>query len=65
MTHRIIGVFIIICSCFGFAFSIWHLAEIIKIPKDKRLWWGLDIVIQLFYPLYALGIMLGVYQFMI
>lgn len=65
MIHRIIGAFIIIASCIGFAFSIWHLIEMMKIPKDKRLWWGLDILMQLYYPIYILGVALGVYQFIV
>lgn len=66
MIHRVIGTFIIIASCLGIGFAIWHLAGMLKVPKDKRLWWGTDIVIQLFfYPICLLGIILGIYQFMI
>ena len=66
MTHKIIGMFIIIASCFGIGFAIWHLMDKLKTPKSERLWWGIDIVIQLFfYPICIFGIILGVYQFMI
>lgn len=66
MIGRIIGAFIIIVSCLGIVFAIYHLMDKLKTPKSERLWWGIDIVIQLFfYPLCILGIILGVYQFMI
>jgi hypothetical protein len=65
MVHMIIGACIIILSCLGFSYSVWHLISMLKTPKDIRLWWGPDVLIQLAYPIYILGVLIGIYQFMI
>lgn len=65
MIQRIIGAFIIIGSCFGFAVAIQHLIGMMKIPKEDRIWWGFDVVIQLTYPIYIFGMIVGIYQFMV
>jgi hypothetical protein len=63
--NRIIGIFMIIGGCFEICFAIWHLVSMLKTPKDRRIWWGEDVVIQLFYPFSIFVIIIGIYQFMI
>ena len=66
MISKIIGAFTIVGSCLGICFAIWHLIGKLKEPKNERLWFGLDTVIQIFfYPICVLGIILGIYQFMV
>ena len=66
MLHRIIGAFMIAGSCLGICFAIWHLVDQLKTPKNERIWWAWDAVIQIFfYPVCIFGIIIGIYQFMV
>lgn len=63
MMQKIIGVLLIVCCCLGFYASISHLVYMKRIPKDKRIWWGADVALQTFYPVYVFGVLIGLYQF--
>ena len=61
MFNEIMGLILIAFCVFGVYFSILHLKVQMQTPKDKRLWYGVDVVMQLLYPVYAAGIAEGIY----
>lgn len=66
MIIKIIGLLVIMESLIGLCFAIRHLADKLNTPKDQRVWFGIDVAIQVsFYPICILGIIIGVYQFIV
>lgn len=63
MFNKIVGLFLMILCILGFCFSIWHLISMLQTPKDMRIWYGVDVVMQLLYPFYVAGIAEGIYLF--
>lgn len=62
MILRIFGIFLIIAGCCDICAAIWHLIDKLKTPKNERIWWGIDCVVQtFFYPVGIFFIASGVY----
>ncbi len=57
-----LSIFMTVVSVLGFPFSFYHLYWMMKKPKETRLWWGSDVIIQLLYPIYILGIIIGIHN---
>lgn len=66
MIIKVIGLLVIMVSLIGLCFAIRHLTDKLKTPKDQRVWFGIDVAIQVsFYPICLLGIIIGAYQFIV
>ena len=62
MLNNIIATIIIMLSVEGIIVSLSFLVGKLKEPKETRIWWGLDILMQLAYPIYIFGIIIGIHN---